>query len=124
MNYMVNVSGLRLTEANALVRYCSGMGFGVPEIVEGGAESVNSVSKEKPRRTRREIIMTVVSPTGEPFTGCAKDVANHIARHTERGLSQQGMMEAFRRGEKVRGYSAIITKDSTRTRKGRAGVVA
>lgn len=121
MKYVVTVSGVCLADANEVLRFCAERGFGLPEIMEDCRMDQASASKFQEagvrRRTRREIIMTVVSGGGESFSGGAVEVAKFIARATGRGVSATHMMSLFRRGEKCRGFSAIITKDSNRSRK-------
>ena len=127
MKYVVTVSGVCLADANEILRFCSGRGFGLPEISEDRKQEQCETVLEQPfqphpHRTRREIIMTVVSDRGESFTGGATGVAKHIAHSTGRGVSAAHMMSRFRRGEKFRGYAAIITKYSTRRRKDNCGI--
>ena len=120
MKYVVTVTGVSLAGANEVLRFCTQRGFGLPEIAEDCRAQVALGQPVSRRRTRREIIMTVVSERGESFTGGAVETAKHIASRTGRGVSAANMMSLFRRGEKCRGFSAIITKDSNRHRKDNA----
>ena len=124
MKYVVTVSGVGLAAENEILRFCSGRGFGMPEIAEDCSADrpmmmSNPPSEGAHARTRREIVMTVVSGCGDSFIGGASGAAKWIARITGRGVSAAHMMSMFRRGEKFRGCSAIITKDSKRNRKDR-----
>ena len=123
MKYVVKMSGISLADANEVLRFCSMRGFGLPEITEERQAQSCPEPVAHRHRTRREIIMTAVSESGESFTGGDVEVAKHIAQHTGRGVSAAHMMSLFRRGEKFRGFSAIITKDSNRTRKDKSAVL-
>lgn len=103
MEYQVIVQRVCLEQANAIVKILSGMGFGVPDIVEVPEPKEGDVKKRKG-------IGVVMVENGEKFISISS-ATDWLRKNCNITCSDSGLKQAIERGESYHGFKFEFDSD-------------